>query len=151
MFLREMPKLKKQRQHLRGLREKTSSNSSKSTVSAPPPPSVPPPPPSVPETEEQEQSSTTGITQEHPAESLSTSDSDFDPEEALNNDPTAMLEDFVMDWAASLPRDDVYSLALLLFHILQQDFQQLNSKLIAKWLAKNYKTIQKWRLDFITS
>ena len=82
----------------------------------------------------------------------SDSDFDFDPEEALKSDPDALLEEFVADWVGSLPREDLYSLSLLLFHILQQDFQLLigpASKIIASHLKKNPKTIQKWRVDFL--
>ena len=61
-------------------------------------------------------------------------------------EPDAMIEEFAADWVASLPRDDLYALSLLLFHILQQEFQQLiypASKIIGRVLNKNYKTIQK--------
>ena len=48
----------------------------------------------------------------------SSSDSDFDPTEGLRSDPIAMMEEFCSDWIASLSREDVYSLSLLLFQIL---------------------------------
>ena len=85
---------------------------------------------------------------------LHISDSDFDPEEEMKLDPGAMTEEFTADWIASLPRDDLYALSILLFHLLQQDFQLLiypASKIIAKYLKKTYKTVQKWRVDFIDS
>ena len=65
-----------------------------------------------------------------------------------------MIEEFVADWIATLPRDDLYALSLLLFHVLQQEFLQLvypASKIIGKILNKNYKTIQKWRVDFLNN
>ena len=42
------------------------------------------------------------------------SDDDFDVEEALKVDPDAMKEEFTGDWVASLCRDVLYSLSLLL-------------------------------------
>ena len=50
------------------------------------------------------------------------------------------------------PGEDLYSLSLLLFHILRQDFQLLlgpASKIIASHLKKNHKTTQKWKVDFV--
>ena len=60
----------------------------------------------------------------------------------------------IYDWIASLPREDSYSLSLslLLFRILKQDFQLHNGpslKIIAHHLKKNYKTVQKWRVDIL--
>ena len=84
--------------------------------------------------------------------STSSATSDFDPDEALKNDPDALLEEFVADWVSSLPREDLYSLSLLLFHILSHDFQLLigpASKIIASHLKRNAKTIQKWRVEFL--
>ena len=84
--------------------------------------------------------------------SSSESDSSFDLDEALLKDPNAMIEEFAADWVVSLPRDDLYALSLLLFHILQQEFQQLiypASEIIGRVLNKNYKTTQKWRVGFI--
>ena len=84
--------------------------------------------------------------------SSSESDSRFYPDEALLKDPNAMIEEFAADWVVSLPRDDLYALSLLLFHILQQEFQQLiypASEIIGRVLNKNYKTVQKWRVGFI--
>ena len=86
------------------------------------------------------------------SDSSSSSDSDFDPTEGLKSDPVAMMGEFCIDWIASLSREDVYSLSLLLFQILQQDFLLLigpAAKIIGKYLAKNPKTIEKWRVDFL--
>ena len=96
----------------------------------------------------EDQPSTSGTAQED----TSTSDSDFDPEQAILKDPDVMIEEFVADWVASLPRDDLYSLSLLLFHILKQEFSQLvypASKVIGRALNRNHKTVQKWRVKFI--
>ena len=70
--------------------------------------------------------------------------SDFDVEEALKGDPEAlkgnpeaMIKEFTADWVASLTRDDLYSLALLLLQVLTQDFQLLITaalKIIAKYV-----------------
>ena len=87
-------------------------------------------------------------------EGSSQSDSDFDPEDALLKDPDAMIEEFVANWVATLPRDDLYALSLLLFHILQQEFLQLvypASTIIVKVLNRSYMTIQKWRVDFLNN
>ena len=84
--------------------------------------------------------------------SSDTSATDFDSDEALTNDPEAMMEEFVTDWVSSLPRDDLYSLALLLFQVLTQDFQLMitaASKIVAKYVNRSYKTVQKWRVDFL--
>ena len=70
------------------------------------------------------------------------SDTDFNPEEALQCDPDAMLNEFSAD---SLTRDDEYSLALL-FSILQQDIQLMVTPAATKYL---HKTIEKWRVDFL--
>ena len=104
----------------------------------------------------EDQPSTSGVAPEaEETEGSSQSDPDFDPEEALLKDPDAMIEEFVADWIATLPRDDVYALSLLLlFHVLQQEFLQLMypaSRIIGKVLNKNYKTIQKWRVDFFNN
>ncbi len=76
----------------------------------------------------------------------------FDFAKSLKKDQDALLEEFANNWIASLPREDLYSLALLLFHILKQDFQLLiypASKIRSKYLMKNFKTVQKWRTDFV--
>ena len=104
--------------------------------------------------EEDRSSTSGGALEAEETESSSQSDSDFDPEDALLKDPDGMIEEFAADWIATLPRDDLYSLSLLLFHILQQEFLQLvypASKIIGKVLNKNYKTIQKWRVDFLNN
>lgn len=64
------------------------------------------------------------------SDSSSSSDSDFDPTEGLKSDPVAMMGEFCIDWIASLSREDVYSLSLLLFQILQQDFLLLLLRLL---------------------
>lgn len=96
---------------------------------------------------------TSSETQSEPSSSSDlNSDSDFHPDLELKKDPEAMIEEFAEDWVASLPREDQYAFSIVLFHILQQDFQLLiypASKIIAKYIGKNYKTIQKWRTDFI--
>ena len=43
-----------------------------------------------------------------------TSDTEFDSDEALTNDPEGMMEGFVADWVSSLSRYYLYALALLL-------------------------------------
>ena len=100
-----------------------------------------------------QESSASGLgSQTQESGSCSESDSSFDPDGALLKDPDAMIEEFAADWVAILPRDDLYTLSLLLFHILQQEFQQLiypASEIIGRVLNKNYKTIQKWRVGFI--
>ena len=58
-----------------------------------------------------------------PQEVSDSSDDDFDVDEALKVDPDALIEEFTADWVASLCRDDLYSLSLLLLQILTQDFQ----------------------------
>ena len=80
------------------------------------------------------------------------SDTYLDQEEALRKDPEAMLGEFTADWVESLPRDDLYALALLLFHILTQDFQLLitaASKIVAKYVNHSPQTVEKWRVDFL--
>ena len=100
-----------------------------------------------------DQPTTSGLaSQVQESSGSSQTDSDFDPEDALMSDPAAMIEEFTADWVASLPRDDLYALSLFLFHIFQQEFLLLvypASKHIAKLLNKNYKTVQKWRVDFL--
>jgi hypothetical protein len=69
----------------------------------------------------------------------SQSDMDFDPDEALLLDDDALIGEFIGDWVASLCREDVYSLSLLLFHVLRQEFLlQIYpaSKLIAKYVNR---------------
>ncbi len=64
------------------------------------------------------------------------------------------MGEFCSDWIASLSREDFYSLSLLLFQVLQQDFLLLvgpAAKIIGKYLCKNPKTIEKWRVDFLKS
>ena len=142
-----MPKLGKQKAHLREARLQLSKKQHKTgeVVQNPTDPESP----SVIE----EQPTTSGLAShvQDSGDSCS-SDSDFDPEEALINDPAAMIEDFTADWVASLPRDDLYALSLLIFQIIQQEFLLLvypASKIIGKYLNKNYKTVQKWRVDFL--
>ena len=159
-----MPKPKKQRAHLKKARlqrsvikQGTSEASQSLSTTLPTPGTVSPAtstltdPPASASLIDQPLSSDS-----QPSTDASDSDGDsdptFDPLEALKNDPDALLEEFVSNWVASLPRDDVYSLSLLLFHILKQDFQLLiypASKIIAKYLNKNFKTVQKWRGDFV--
>ena len=83
--------------------------------------------------------------------SLSDTDTDFDPEEALRKDPTAIIEEFCEDWVNCFTtyREDLYALSLLLFQILQQELVCPAAKIIAKYHFKNHKTIQKWRVDFL--
>ena len=84
----------------------------------------------------------------------SDSDSDFDPENKLKKDPAALLKEFIDDWIASLAREDLFSLSLLLFHILTEDFQLLlgaSSKIIGRHVNKHHKTVQKWRIDFLNN
>ncbi len=88
------------------------------------------------------------------SDSGSDSSSYFDPEKELKKNPAALLKEFVDDWIASLPREDLFSLFLLLFHIFTEDFQLLlgpSSKLIARHLNRHHKTVQKWRLDFLNN
>ncbi|MCG8622252.1 MAG: hypothetical protein MJE68_09695 [Proteobacteria bacterium] len=156
-----MPKVKKQNIHLRRARQQLAEIRQK-------PPETDPvePTPDQPSTETdplelkqptEDQPSTSGVAPEADSEETegsSQSDSDFDPEDALLKDPDAMIEEFVADWIATLPRNDLYALSLLLFHVLQQEFLQLvypASKIIGKILNKNYKTIQKWRVDFLNN
>ncbi len=158
-----MPKLKKQRIHLKKARVQLqegiakASQSLSTTLQAPVLTDSSPVLPTLTNTA----ASTTPRPIDQPLSSDSesstvASDSDgdatFDPLEALKNDPDALLEEFVSNWVASLPREDLYSLSLLLFHILMQDFQLLvypASKIIGKYLMKNFKTVQKWRVDFV--
>ncbi len=87
-----------------------------------------------------------------PSSSTETSDTDFNSDEALKNDPDAMIEEFTADWFASLPRDDLHSLSLLLFQILTNDVQLMitaTSKIVAKYVNRSHKTVQKWRIDFL--
>ena len=82
----------------------------------------------------------------------SDSDLDFDPEEALKNDPTVMLNEFCADWIESLTRDDQYSLALFLFSVFQQDFQLLitsAAKLIAKYFHNTTRPFKNGELIFV--
>ena len=51
------------------------------------------------------------------------SDSDFDFEDALASDPSALFSEFVGEWVSSLTRENVYSLAMLLMHMLHEEFQ----------------------------
>lgn len=77
---------------------------------------------------------------------------DFDPAEALKCNPTALLEQFVLDWLSSLPRDDRYALSLLLFHIFQQEFLLLvgsSAKIIAKYLSLHDETVKQWHVNFL--
>ena len=139
-----MPKVKKQKAHLRRARQQLSDKRQKSPETDP-----------VELEQPEDQPSTSGVAPEvEEIEGSSQSDSDFDPEDALLKDPDAMIEEFVADWVATLPRDDLYALSLLLFHILQQEFLQLvypASKIIGKVLNRSYKTIQKWRVDFLNN
>ena len=101
-----------------------------------------------------QQPSTSGLASQVEGGSSSESDSSFDADDALLKDPDAMIEEFVADWVASLARDDVYALSLLLFHVLKQEFLRCvypAFKIIGRVLNKNYKTIQKWRVDFINN
>ena len=82
----------------------------------------------------------------------SSSDTDYDSEESLTSVSVSMIDEFCADRMTSLPREDTYALSLLLFHILQQNFQLLvypSSKIIAKYVNKNYKIVQKWRVHFL--
>ena len=142
-----MPKRKRQRAHARAaaLRRWQSSEPPSASQDDAQEPLL-----SVPESCDEAASSSS--TDQELSHSESDSDPDFDPEEALRSDPEALLEEFVVDWVSSLPREDLYSLSLLLFHILKQDFQLLigpASKIIASHLKKSHKTIQKWRVDFL--
>ena len=69
----------------------------------------------------------------------SQSDCDFDPDSSLLLDHDAMIGEFAEDWVASLRREDLYSLSLLLFHILRQEFLLQvypASKIIAKYVDR---------------
>ena len=62
-----------------------------------------------------------------------------------------MIEELTADCVASLSRDDLYSLSLLLLQVLMQDFQLLitaASKIIAKYVKHSHKTVEKWHVDF---
>lgn len=151
-----MPKLKKQKLHLRMASLARGQKKSKKSEAALSPPSSSSSTQGVTlPLEGADQPSTSGLgsnTEEY--SSSSTSDSDFDPEESIKSDPLAMMEEFTADWIATLSRDDLYSLSILLFYIFQQDFQLLvypASKIIAKYINRHYKTVQKWRVDFIES
>lgn len=141
-------KLKKQKAHLRKARLQLSKSQQKTggaeSVVVVPSPADP-----------DNQPTTSGLaSQVQESSGSSQTDSDFDPEDALMSDPAATIEEFTADWVASLPRDDLYALSLFLFHIFQQEFLLLvypASKHIAKLLNKNYKTVQKWRVDFLDS
>ena len=144
-----MPKNRKQRAHLRKARLQMPKKQRKTAETE----SVAVAPLSADAGVIEDQPTTSGLASEIQASSNS-SDSDFDPEDALTNDPAAMIEEFVADWVASLPRDDLYALSLLLFQVFQQEFLLLvypASKIIAKYLNKNHKTIQKWRVDFLNN
>ena len=69
----------------------------------------------APSAEEQSTANHSLLSEDEIPSSDSDTDTDFDPEEALQCDPDAMLNEFCADWIASLTRDDQYSLALLLF------------------------------------
>lgn len=73
----------------------------------------------------------------------SSSDSYSDPTEAPRSDLEAVMREFCSDWITSLSREDLYSLSLFLFHVLQQDFLLLIAKITAKYLGKNPRTIEK--------
>ena len=90
----------------------------------------------------------------HPEEVNDSSDSDFDVEDRHSKDPEAMIEELTANWVASLTRDDLYSLSLLILQILTQDFQLLitaASNIIAKYVKCSHKTVVKWRVDFLKS
>ena len=60
------------------------------------------------------------------------------------------------DWVSSLSRDDLYSLALLLFQVLTQDFQLMitsASKIVAKYVNRQFRsggsTSYKTRVNFL--
>ena len=82
----------------------------------------------------------------------SSSDSDFNPTEALQGDPELLIKDHVKEWIESLPRDTLFSLALFLFFVFVGEFgMQIGavSKVIAKHLNRHFRTIQDWRLNFL--
>ena len=141
-----MPKVRKQKVHLNRARQQRAEKRQKTRETEFQNPVVI-------EQPQEDLPSTSGVGS-HVQESGSSSESDssFDPDEALLKGPNAMIEEFAADWVVSLPRDDLYALSLLLFHILQQEFQQLiypASEIIGRVLNKNYKTVQKWRVGFI--
>ena len=89
-----------------------------------------------------------------PEEVNDSSYSDFDVEEALKGDPEAMIEEITADWVASLTQDDLYSLSLLLLQVLTTYFQLLitaASKIIAKYVKRSHKPVEKWCVDFLKS
>ena len=57
------------------------------------------------------------------------SGSDFDFESALAGDKSAMFREFVGEWVSSLTRENVYSLTMLLFHMLHEELQFQHLKL----------------------
>ena len=129
-----MPKGKKQRAHTRTAALKRWQSSQPPSASQD---DAPEPHLSVPASCHEAASSSS--TAQELSHSESDPDSDFNPEEALKSDPEALLEEFVTDWVSGLPREDLYSVSLLLFHILKQDFQLLigpASKIIASHLKR---------------
>ena len=143
-----MPKVRKQKAHLNRARQQRAVNRKKTHRQEKEShnPVVTEQPEDLPSTSEicsqVQESSASGLgSQTQESGSCSESESSFDPDEALLKDPDAMIEEFAADWVASLPRDDLYALSLLLFHILQQEFQQLiypASENIGRVLNKNY-------------
>ena len=111
-----MPKVKKQKAHLRRTRLQLAEKHQKSLEIDPiePVPDQPSTETNPVELEQctEDQPSTSGVAPEaEKTEGSSSSDPDFDPEEAPLKDPDAMTEGFVADWIAMLPRDDVYALS----------------------------------------
>ena len=134
-----MPRLGKRAQHLKRARDAAKKQAKVVTPAGPSGAATP-------------DLSTSPVPSLNESDHSESSDTDFDPEEALRKDPEAMLGEFTADWVESLPRDDLYTLALLLFHILTQDFQLLitaASKIVAKYVNRSPQTVEKWRVDFL--
>ncbi len=80
----------------------------------------------------------------------SLSDSDFDPDEALRKDPTAMIKKFSADRIASLPIGNLRPLPSPLSDSPAGVPPPCGpSCKDAKHLNRHDKTVQKWRVDFL--
>ena len=130
--LLKMPRLGKRKVHLKKARALSATLCERSR-STPPTTSQDNPPANQPSTSTSQDHSSanppsTSTSQDHPSanqpttseiedtspSSSETSDTDFDPDESLKKDPVAVIGEFTADWVASLSRDDLYSLSLLL-------------------------------------
>ena len=87
-----MPRLGKRAQHFNMARDSSVKKSNLATS---------------PDHSSSEQPSTSAAASQVEDAQVSSSDTELDSDEALTNDPEAMMEEFIADWVFSLPRDDL--------------------------------------------